>query len=101
MSTLKDKRGALQERNKAGRVHGGCRHRGKLKVPTNAHPMVRVLFMEMNAQMTTMHEVAERAGLDYATIKGWRYRYVPTVANLDAAFGALGLRLTVREDSRA
>jgi hypothetical protein len=59
--------------------------------------MVRLLFAEMNQQMTTIREVAQRSGVHEDAISGWRYRYVPTLANLDAAFHALGYRLTVRE----
>lgn len=83
--------------NAAGRVWGGDRHRGRLKVPERAHPMVVLLFTEMNRQMTTIEEVSARSGVNYATIKGWRYRYVPNITNLDACFNAIGLRLTVRE----
>lgn len=81
--------------NADGRRWGGDRHRGRVKLPTNAHPVVHTLFTEMNGQMTTMAEVAERSGVNAHTIRGWRGRWVPTVANLDACLNVLGLRLAV------
>lgn len=74
----------------------GTRWRGKLPIPHHTHPLVRRLFREMNRQMTTLTEVAERAGIRRETISEWRYRYTPRVSDLDAALNVLGLELTVK-----
>lgn len=74
----------------------GTRWRGKLPIPRHVHPLVRRLFVEMNAQQTTLTEVAERAGIRRETISEWRYRYTPRVADLDAAMHVLGLELCAR-----
>lgn len=72
------------------------RFRGRMSIPKHVHPVVAKLFREMNQQRTTLGEVAERSGLSVTCLSDWRYRKMPTVANLDAAFNALGLTLTVR-----
>lgn len=74
----------------------GTRWRGKLVVPIHAHPLVRRLFEEMNRQMTTVSEVADRAGLRRGTISDWRYRRSPNVADLEAALNVLDLGLTAK-----
>lgn len=75
---------------------GRSRFRGRTPVPAHAHPVVQTLFNEMNRQRTTINEVAERAGLSTAGVSDWRYRKMPTVANLAAALNVIGLELTVR-----
>lgn len=79
----------------SGNRHG-TRWRGKLPIPRHIHPLVRSLFAEMNAQQTTLTEVADRAGIRRGTISDWRYRYTPRVSDLDAALNVLGLELYVR-----
>lgn len=74
----------------------GTRWRGKLPIPAHAHPLIRRLFVELNAQHTTVTEVAERSGLRRATISDWRYRQEPRVSDLDAVLNVLGLELAVR-----
>lgn len=74
----------------------GTRWRGKLPVPHHTHPLVRQLFKEMNREMTTLTEVADRAGIRRGTISEWRYRYTPRVSDLDAALNVLGLELCIR-----
>ena len=74
----------------------GTRWRGKLPIPHHTHPLVRRLFREMNREMTTLTEVAERAGMPRSTISEWRYRYTPRVSDLDAALNVLGLELCIR-----
>lgn len=73
------------------------RWRGRLAVPAHTHPLVRMLFLRMNTEMTTITEVAARAGLRRGTISDWRYNREPTVSNLDAALNVMGLRLCVKE----
>ena len=73
----------------------GTRWRGKLPVPPRAHPLVRRLYGEMNAQMTTVGEVAQRSGLSSDTLLKWRGRHVPTLQNFEAALNALDLELRI------
>lgn len=74
----------------------GSRWRGKLPIPEHAHPLVRRLFIEMNRQQTTITEVAKRAGLRRGTISDWRYRKVPYLPHIIAAFNVIDYDLVVR-----
>jgi hypothetical protein len=75
----------------------GTRWRGKVPIPAHAHPLVRKLVELANADMTTMNEVAIRAGLRPETVSNWRYRNSPRIADLEAAFNALGYEIHVVE----
>lgn len=68
----------------------------KLSVPTNAHPLVRELFAQMNNQQIGLLDMAERAGVNKNTICGWRHRAAPDLINIEACFSVLGYRLTIR-----
>lgn len=74
---------------------GGERWRGKIPIPPNAHPLVRRLIQECNAQRTTLTEIAQRSGVGRQTISLWRYRAAPNLDNLIACFNVLGLDLIV------
>lgn len=77
------------------RPESNCRWRGRLETPRHAHPLVRRLYAEMNAQLVTMTEVAAEAGLRRCSVGDWGRKLTPRVADLDAAFNVLGLRLVV------
>lgn len=64
-------------------------------LPAKAHPLVRRLFAEMNTQRVGVTDMAERAGIARETFKGWRTKHCPRVADLEACYNVLGLRLTV------
>ena len=68
-----------------------------LSIPEHAHPLVKRLFEEMNAQQIGSLDMAERSGMNKNTLKDWRTRVNPTVSNLEACFNVLGLELYVRE----
>lgn len=68
----------------------------RLKLPDKAHPMVRRLFEEMNRQQVGMLDLAERSGVNANTLKDWRTRTTPTIDNLEACLGVLGLELTTK-----
>lgn len=68
----------------------------RLSVPTQAHPLVRLMFEEMNRQQLGMLDLSERSGVNKNTIKDWKKRSIPQVHNLAACFNALGLTLTVK-----
>ena len=79
----------------------GMRWRGKLPIPQHTHPLIKQLFQEMNRQMATLSEVAERSGYRRCTISDWRYRTEPRLSDLDAVLNTLGLELTVRRRKEA
>ena len=74
---------------------GGERWRGKLPIPPQAHPLVRLLITECNEQRVTLRELALKAGCFPKTLSGWRYSTQPSLENLIACFNALGLDLVV------
>lgn len=67
----------------------------RLTVPAHAHPLVRRLFEEMNRQQIGVLDMSERSGINANTLKDWRTRSTPTVDNLEACLGVLGLKLTI------
>lgn len=69
----------------------------RLTVPAGAHPMVRRLFEEMERQQCGVLEMAERSGVNKNTLKDWRTRTMPRVADLEACFNVLGFDVIVRE----
>jgi hypothetical protein len=74
---------------------GGVRWRGKLVVPSHAHPIVRRLIREANAQRTTLTEIAHRAGVRRCSIMQWGHRYHPRLDQVQAALNVLDLDLYV------
>lgn len=78
----------------------GTRWRGKIPIPPHAHPLVRGLCERANAQMTTLSEVADRAGLRRKTLSDWRYRRTPKIDDLVAALNVLDFDLAIVERKR-
>jgi hypothetical protein len=78
-------------------VYSGNNRRGRIRVPQHTHPLVRRLIVEMNEQRATFAEVSKRSGVAVDTIRFWPTRAMPRLDLFDAALGALGLELTVRE----
>ena len=68
-----------------------------MTAPVRAHPLVRALYDEMNRQQIGVLDLSERAGVNPNTLKDWRTRTVPNVANLNACLNVLGLELTIRK----
>jgi len=80
--------------------------RGRLTIPSHAHPLVRRLFEELNAQQTTIEELALRMngsprngpiapGVD--TIRFWATRHMPRLDTFEAAVNVLDLELVLRK----
>lgn len=69
----------------------------RVDVPDHAHPLVRQLFEIMQRERLGVLDMADKSGVNKNTLKDWRTRSVPTVANLDACLHVLGYRLTVEE----
>ena len=72
----------------------GTRWRGKLQVP-RCHPAVQRLIREANEQMTTLTEIAERAGIRRCSLNQWGKKTHPRVDDLEAALNVLGLETKV------
>lgn len=68
----------------------------RIRVPARAHPLVRQLFETANDHRLCLIDLAERSGVNPNTLKDWRTRTVPNVANLQAAGNVLGLELVWR-----
>ncbi|MGI9490877.1 MAG: hypothetical protein ACR2QF_00470, partial [Geminicoccaceae bacterium] len=64
----------------------------RMTIPKHAHPMVRRLYIEMNAQRANPRDVEEQAGLGRLTINQWRTCRSPDIHCLTAALNVLGLR---------
>ena len=57
------------------------------------HPLVRSLYEHMHKQCVTDADMSERAGVNVNTMKDWRTRTTPRVADLEACFNVLGMTL--------
>lgn len=68
----------------------------RVKRPEHAHPLVHRLFDEMNRQRIGMGDMAERSGVAIGTIETWRTKRCPTLVNIEACFGVLGMEMLVR-----
>lgn len=91
------KRAMTPERVEFYRGLGRKRWLGKLSCGRHCHPLVKRLFRIMNREQSTMTEVAERAGLQRATISDWRYIKNPSLPNFDAALRSMGYRLVIKQ----
>lgn len=66
-------------------------------IPDRAHPLVKKLFKEMQKQQIGVLDMAERSGVNKNTLKDWRTRSTPRIADLEACFNVLGKELYVRD----
>lgn len=65
------------------------------------HPLARQVFQLAREQRASLLDIADRSGVHYQTMVGWRTRYSPTVVNLDAVANVLGYRVAlvpIRDD---
>jgi hypothetical protein len=67
-----------------------------LQVPTGVHPLVRLIFTEMNEQRIGTRDLAERSGVSAFTVEQWKFRRSPKLDCLEATLNALGIELTTR-----
>ena len=77
------------------------RWRGRIKAPPTCHPLIRQFIAEANAQMTTLQEIADRAGVARVSISEWRTSRNPSIVNFNAALNVLGLELCIRRIRRS
>ena len=66
-----------------------------ITAPGNCHPLVRFIVEEMQRQRVGYYDLADRSGVDRNTVRAWRTRNTPSVANVEAVLGALGYELRV------
>lgn len=64
-----------------------------LKVPDRAHPLVKRLYQEMNAQGVGLQQMSDRSGYTVDCLKDWRTRSSPNIRSLEACFNVLGYEL--------
>lgn len=69
----------------------------RVTVPDHAHPLVKRLFELMAYEQIGVLDMSARSGVNSNTLRDWRGRTLPNVANLDACLNVLGYRLTVEE----
>lgn len=72
------------------------RWRGRIKAGPHCHPLVVAFIAEANKQMTTLQEIAERAGVSRVAISDWRNNRNPSIVTFNAALNVLGLELCIR-----
>ena len=73
-----------------------AKYRQRVRVPVSGvHPLVKLLFDEMNDQRVAMIEMADRSGVSVNTLRNWRRRASPTLDNLAACFQVLGIEIGV------
>lgn len=64
-----------------------------ISIPAYVNPIVRTLFEQMNREQLGVLDMSERSGINKNTIKEWRSRSLPNIANLEACYNVLGLTL--------
>lgn len=66
----------------------------RIRVPTGGHPLIRMLFIEMNARKIGVVEMAERAGVSLSAIQAWQGMVThPKLYNIEACLNAVGIEL--------
>lgn len=66
-------------------------------LPKKGHPLVRLLYEELNKRELRLFELAADSGICEGTIKEWKRRCNPNILNMEACLNVLGLTLTVTE----
>lgn len=67
------------------------------KLPANVHPLTKSLFEMLEARGMTDKDMSRLSGVSHHTIADWRYRWNPSLPNLEACLNVLGYELTIRE----
>ncbi len=63
-----------------------------------AHPLIHVLWAEMNAQRVSQEDVAARAGVSSSAMRKWRRGHrSPNLCDVEACLNVLGLEIVARE----
>lgn len=67
-----------------------------VEIPEHAHPLVREFVRIANQEQATLKEIAQRAGLNQHTLKGWRLKHMPQLDTFEAALNVLDHRLLIK-----
>lgn len=73
----------------------------KVSIPEHCHPLVTNLFLEMRRQCLGVVDMADKSGVNKNTLKDWRTRTMPRIADLEACYNVLGLELVARQMTNA
>lgn len=65
-----------------------------VKVPTNGSPLVRELFLAINAEGAMLRKVCDRAGVSEQVARQWKRRS-PRLDDFEAMLSVLGLELAI------
>lgn len=69
----------------------------RMTVPQHAHPLVRRLYEEVIRQQVPIKILSKKSGVHPQTIREWRTRLRPKLDDLEACFGVLGYKITIKE----
>lgn len=70
------------------------------KLPSVAHPLVKVLYALMIRHAVSIPAVADKSGVAAETIRSWNGRCEPGLSTLIACLNALGFELVVRPEGQ-
>ncbi len=62
-------------------------------IPENIHPWIKFLFVEAKKQRCSFESLAKRSGVTVGTIRNWRDRALPNIANYEACLNSLGYKI--------
>ena len=68
----------------------------QVTIPERCHPLVKELFLEMRKQRLGVVDMADKTGINKNTLKDWRTRTMPRIADLEACFNVLGYTLGMK-----
>lgn len=68
--------------------------------PPKAHPIMRLIIKEMRRQLVTWFMLAQRSGVGYYTIEGWRRKGLGTFTNVEAVCDVLGIDIIAKINLR-
>jgi hypothetical protein len=73
------------------------RNRRYRRTPVESnHPLVRLLWEKIDESPLSLTAISRKAGFTHSTLEKWRNgSRLPSLMNIEAAFGALGYTITV------
>ena len=74
--------------------HSRPRTYSSITIPDRVHPHARLVFALMKRYLVTYDRLEEMSGVRRASIKAWRRKNAPGLANLEACFNSLGWMYT-------
>ena len=71
-------------------------HYNSCPIAPHAHPLARRLFEIMESQRVALCDVADSAGVHWATLSKWKRSHAPNIVTLEAALNVMGYELHIR-----